>query len=156
VVKASISQDRMCRYPLGGVVVVELQLYLILFHCFRWQALVFRFFLLIFDLLCKRFSLPPYIGSVVVALFIKHGESLFWGITRDHDLLSSNYLVVVGSRHEGHPGPLTIAIGCPWDRQRRRPMRPSAQLLANDGTPQRSRLIKVGSDSGHRHIRCTT
>jgi hypothetical protein len=35
------------------------------------------FLLLIFDLLCKRFSSPPCIGSAVVALFIKRGESLF-------------------------------------------------------------------------------
>jgi hypothetical protein len=35
------------------------------------------FFLLIFDLLCKRFSSPPCIGLAVVALFIKRGKSLF-------------------------------------------------------------------------------
>jgi hypothetical protein len=41
----------------------------------------FVFLLLIFDLLCKRFSSPPCIGSAVVALFIKRGESLFQEIT---------------------------------------------------------------------------
>jgi hypothetical protein len=40
----------------------------------------FPYFLcFIFDLLCKRFSLSPYIGSAVVALFIKWGKSLFQG-----------------------------------------------------------------------------
>jgi hypothetical protein len=48
------------------------------FQCLRCQVLVFRVFLFfIFDLLCKRFSSPPCIGSAVVALFIKRGESLF-------------------------------------------------------------------------------
>jgi hypothetical protein len=52
----------------------------ILFHCLRWQVLVFRVFLFfIFDLLCKRFSSPPCIGSAVMALFIKRGERLFRG-----------------------------------------------------------------------------
>jgi hypothetical protein len=64
------------RYPLGGV--VELRFNSVSFHCFRWQVLGFLcFFLLIFDLLCKRFSSPPCIGSAVVALFIKRDESLF-------------------------------------------------------------------------------
>jgi hypothetical protein len=34
-------------------------------------------FCLSFDLLCKRFSSPPCIGSAVAALFIKRGECLF-------------------------------------------------------------------------------
>jgi hypothetical protein len=38
------------------------------------------FLLLIFYVLCKRFSSPPCIGLAIVALFIKWGESLF----RDH------------------------------------------------------------------------
>jgi hypothetical protein len=38
------------------------------FQCLRWQVLVFCVFLFfIFDLLCKRFSSPPCIGSAVVA-----------------------------------------------------------------------------------------
>jgi hypothetical protein len=65
------------RYPLEGVV-VEPRFHSVVsmfsvasfgFPCF--------FFLLIFDLLYKRFSSPPCIGSAVVALFIKKGESLF-------------------------------------------------------------------------------
>jgi hypothetical protein len=35
--------------------------------------------LLIFDMLCKRFSSPPCIGLAVVVLFIKRGEILFRG-----------------------------------------------------------------------------
>jgi hypothetical protein len=45
---------------------------------FRFSVLFFCF---IFDLLCKRFSSPPCIGSAVAALFIKRGESLFQAST---------------------------------------------------------------------------
>jgi hypothetical protein len=49
------------------------------FQCLRWQFLVFRVFLFfILDLLCKRFSSPPCIGSAVVALFIKRGKKAYF------------------------------------------------------------------------------
>jgi hypothetical protein len=42
-------------------------------------VLVFRIFIFfIFDLLCKRFSLPSCIGSAVMALFIKRGENWYF------------------------------------------------------------------------------
>jgi hypothetical protein len=41
------------------------------------------FLLFIFDLLCKRIASSPCIGSAVVALFIKRGESLFRGNLSD-------------------------------------------------------------------------
>jgi hypothetical protein len=42
--------------------------------------LCFIFF--IFDLLCKRFSSSPCIGSAILALFIKRGEILFLEMER--------------------------------------------------------------------------
>jgi hypothetical protein len=64
---------RVRRYPLGGVV-VEPRLYLLLFLCFRLASFGFSCFLLIiFYLLCKRFSSPPCIGLTVVVLFIQYG-----------------------------------------------------------------------------------
>jgi hypothetical protein len=48
------------------------------FDVFGGKFLVFPCFIFfIFDLLCKRFSSSPCIGSAVVALFLKRGESLF-------------------------------------------------------------------------------
>jgi hypothetical protein len=50
------------------------------YHSNLFVVLVFLCFIFfLFDLLCKRFSSPPYIGSAVVALFIKRGENLFRG-----------------------------------------------------------------------------
>jgi hypothetical protein len=49
------------------------------FNVFGGKFWFFRVFFLIFELLCKRFSSPPYIGSAVVALFIKRRKSLFRG-----------------------------------------------------------------------------
>jgi hypothetical protein len=65
----------MRRYPLGGVV-VEPRYRLVSFHCFRRFGFSVFSFLYLWSA-CKRFSSPPCIGSAVMVLFIKRGESLF-------------------------------------------------------------------------------
>jgi hypothetical protein len=65
-------------FPLWGVV-VEPRLDSVSCQCSRGNFGVYVLFIFIFffDLLCKRFSSPPCIGSAVAALFIKLDESLF-------------------------------------------------------------------------------
>jgi hypothetical protein len=69
----------MRRYLLGGVV-VEPRVHLVLFLCFRsFGFLCFLFF--IFDLLYKRFSSPPYIGSAVGCYIIYSGAKAYFAIS---------------------------------------------------------------------------
>jgi hypothetical protein len=58
----SRQRRRVRRCPLGGVV-VELRSLLVSLRSLRWQVLHFLYFLFMFDLLCKRFSSSPCIGS---------------------------------------------------------------------------------------------